>query len=629
MCGINGIYGLERIGDPKKTMVQMNRSIEHRGPDATGIYQLNNIIFGHQRLKIIDLSDAANQPFTSSNGEYVLVFNGEIYNFKSIRKELENECIFKTESDTEVVLAAFQKWGVNCFKKFNGMFALAIWDVRNDRLFLARDRMGIKPLYYSYTNNRFVFSSELRAIKSTDLISKDLDSSSLADYLQYQTVHGENTILNEVKMMPPASWIKIEDNQLEIGEYWNISDSSTYDNRGEALSKLSLDETQLRIRETFTASVKDRMVADVPFGAFLSGGIDSSLVVANMTKIASERVKTFHVSFSEKEFSEAKYAQIIANKYKTDHTNIELSPNDLLKSLPEALSSMDHPSGDGPNSWLVSKVTKEAGISMVHSGLGGDELFAGYPVFKQLAELDGNKQLLSFPKFIRRLAGASISAVKPGVASDKKAEILGLDYFDLEHAYPVSRKLITNKNLKRYFDLIQTNNPVKSFIKNNLTHGNPGFGLPFLSKISVAEMRTYMHSVLLRDTDQMSMAHALEVRVPFLDHRLVELLMLTADKFKLGSTPKQLLIDSFNGELPYGIVNRPKMGFVFPWEKWMKKDLKDFCWDNLNFLESQKIFKKGSVIGYAEQFYKSNPSITWSRVWPLVVLGFWIKENLD
>ena len=509
------------------------------------------------------------------------------------------------------------------------MFALAIWDVRNDRLFLARDRMGIKPLYYSYTNNRFVFSSELRAIKSTGLISKDLDSSSLADYLQYQTVHGENTILNEVKMMPPASWIKIEDNQLEIGEYWNISDSSTYDNRGEALSKLSLDETQLRIRETFTASVKDRMVTDVPFGAFLSGGIDSSLVVANMTKIASERVKTFHVSFSEKEFSEAKYAQIIANKYKTDHTNIELSPNDLLKSLPEALSSMDHPSGDGPNSWLVSKVTKEAGISMVHSGLGGDELFAGYPVFKQLAELDGNKQLLSFPKFIRRLAGASIGAVKPGVASDKKAEILCLDYFDLEHAYPVSRKLITNKNLKRYFDLIQTNNPIKSFIKNNLTHGNPGFDLPFLSKISVAEMRTYMHSVLLRDTDQMSMAHALEVRVPFLDHRLVELLMLTADKFKLGSTPKQLLIDSFNGELPYGIVNRPKMGFVFPWEKWMKKDLKDFCWDNLNFLESQKIFKKGSVIGYAEQFYKSNPSITWSRVWPLVVLGFWIKENLD
>ena len=162
-----------------------------------------------------------------------------------------------------------------------------------------------------------------------------------------------------------------------------------------------------------------------------------------------------------------------------------------------------------------------------------------------------------------------------------------------------------------------------------MTHGNPGFDLPFLSKISIAEMRTYMHSVLLRDTDQMSMAHALEVRVPFLDHRLVELLMLTADKFKLGSTPKQLLIDSFNGELPYGIVNRPKMGFVFPWEKWMKKDLKDFCWDNLNFLESQKIFKKGSVIGYAEQFYKSNPSITWSRVWPLVVLGFWIKENLD
>ena len=628
MCGINGIYGLERINDPKKIMIRMNQTIEHRGPDATGIHQLNNIILGHQRLKIIDLSDAANQPFTSSNGEYVLVFNGEIYNFKSIRKELENEFTFKTESDTEVVLAAFQKWGVNCFKKFNGMFALAIWDIRNEHLFLARDRMGIKPLYYSYTNNRFVFSSELRAIKSTGLISKNLDRNSLVDYLQYQTVNGENTILDEVKMMPAASWIKIEDNQLEFGEYWNISDSLTYDREGgDASTELSLEETQLRIRETFTASVKDRMLADVPFGAFLSGGIDSSLVVANMTKIASERVKTFHISFAEKEFSEAKYAQIIADKYNTDHTNIELSPNDLLKSLPEALSSMDHPSGDGPNSWLVSKVTKEAGISMVHSGLGGDELFAGYPVFKQLAELDGKKQLLSFPKFIRRMGGASISAVKPGVASDKKAEILALDYFDLEHAYPVSRKLITDNNLKRYFDLTQTSNPIKSFIKNNLTYGNPGFALPFLSKISVAEMRTYMYSVLLRDTDQMSMAHALEVRVPFLDHRLIELLMLTADRFKLGSTPKQLLINSFKGELPDGIVNRPKMGFVFPWEKWMKSDLKDFCWDNLQYLENNGIFKKESVVNYAEQFYKGNPSITWSRIWPLVVLGFWGKKN--
>jgi len=620
MCGINGIYGLEKIQDPLNVIHKMNQAIQHRGPDASGKFHSKNFVLGHQRLKIIDLSEAANQPFHSSDSRYSLVFNGEIYNYQAIRAELEEEYVFRTNSDTEVLINAFAKWGKACLEKFNGMFAFAIWDDLEEKLFLARDRMGIKPIYYAFQNGTFVFSSEVRALLGSGLVSTSLDQNSLYEYLHYQTVYGENTIVEDLKMIPPASWVTIQDNQIETGEYWQI----------EAIRPKtfgSFEELKTQIKTKFEESIQKRMIADVPFGAFLSGGIDSSIVVGNMAKFSSQPINTFHISFAEEQFSESKYAKMVAEKFGTKHTDIQLHPNDLLNQLPDALNAMDHPSGDGPNTWLVSKVTKEAGITMVHSGLGGDELFAGYPVFKQLSELTEKKYLLSFPKFLRSIAGNTIKAIKGNVQAEKIAEILTLDRFDLESAYPISRKMLTNKQLAKYFGEIGFKNTAKSYIQEHLSYGKAGFNLPYLSKISIAELRTYLLSTLLRDSDQMSMAHALEIRVPFLDHEFVELLLSVPDDWKMGSSQKQLLVNSFKGLIPEAAINRPKMGFVFPWEMWMKNELKQFCGDNLNYLSSQNHFKKGSIENFSNQFFKNDPSVTWSRIWPLVVLGYWMKNN--
>ncbi len=620
MCGINGIYGLENLQDPLKLIHKMNESIAHRGPDASGTFHSKNVVLGHQRLKIIDLSESANQPFHSSNGRYTLVFNGEIYNYQQIRKELEDDFVFRTNSDTEVLINAFTKWGKSCLQKLNGMFAFAIWDDEAESLFLARDRMGIKPIYYAFQDGTFVFSSEVKAVLKSGLVKREINQNSLYEYLNYQTVYGENTILDDVKMIPPASWVTIQDNQIETGEYWQIEapKKRTYN---------SFEELKAQIAEKFEESIQKRMIADVPFGAFLSGGIDSSIVVGNMAKYSSQPIKTFHISFAEEQFSESKYAKIVANKFGTEHTDIQLHPNDLLNQLPDALSAMDHPSGDGPNTWLVSKVTKEAGITMVHSGLGGDELFAGYPVFKQLSSLIEKKYLLSFPKFLRKLGGNALRLIKNDVQAEKIAEILTLDRFDLESAYPISRKMLSDNQLRQYFGSVKFQNGAKSYVQNHLSYGQLGFDLPYLSKISVAELRTYLISTLLRDTDQMSMAHALEVRVPFLDHEFVELLLSVPDEWKMGSSQKQLLVNSFKGLIPDEVINRPKMGFVFPWEVWMKNDLKQFCGDNLNYLENQQLFNKGAISNFSNQFFKGNPTVTWSRIWPLVVLGYWIKNN--
>ena len=620
MCGINGMYGLENLDDPKGIIAKMNQAIQHRGPDADGVFQSKNVALGHRRLKIIDLSDAANQPFHSKDGRYTLVFNGEIYNYQSLKAELSDEFGFITNSDTEVVLYALIKWGKEAFSRFNGMFAIAFWDDHSETLLLGRDRMGIKPLYYSYQNNRLIFSSEIKGILATKLVSTEIDQENLIEYIHYQTVYGENTILRDVQLMPPASWLSMQDNEVKTSTYWKIELQQSRKWNSEA-------ELHQLVRNTFQEIVQKRLVADVPFGAFLSGGIDSSLVVAAMAKAQSQPVKTFHISFAEKEFSEAEYAQQVSEKYGTEHTNIQLHPNDLLNILPDALNAMDHPSGDGPNSYLVSKMTKEAGVTMVHSGLGGDELFAGYPVFRQLSELSEKKWLLSFPKALRRAIGNLNKLRNPSVQAEKLVDVLTLDYFDLQRAYPISRKNLSKAQFRKYFQgSDQWKNPAEKIVADLVGYNSLGFDLPYLSKISVAELRTYLHSTLLRDTDQMSMAHALEVRVPFLDHELLQLALSVPDQYKLGTTPKQLLINSFKDELPYNIVHRPKMGFTFPWEKWMKNELKDFCLDRLSVVEDQGFFAKGSIPKFADAFFKEkDKSITWSRLWPLVTLGHWMK----
>jgi asparagine synthase (glutamine-hydrolysing) len=617
MCGIAGIYGSSKLSNAPQALEAMVQAIGHRGPDASGTFISGDVALGHTRLSIIDLSPDSNQPFSSSDGRYTMVFNGEIYNYLEIKAELTSTT-FRTNSDTEVFLEAFIQWGAAAFQKVNGMFACAIWDSQESRLLLVRDRIGIKPLYYAQVNDQLVFASEIRSLLASGLVARKLNKAVLSEYLMYQTVHAPQTMIEGVKMLEPGTYIDISPSDYKATEYWKPWQNSHQDTEPILIQK--------KIRELLTKSVERRLIADVPVGAFLSGGIDSSLLVGIVSERLGKKLDTFNVSFDESEFSEAKYARGVARKFQTNHHEIQLKPSDLLEALPDGLASMDHPSGDGLNSWIVSRETKRQGLSVALSGLGGDEVFAGYDVFQRIPRVSDNAWLLSFPKALRVAAGQMAKLYRPGIQSSKLAQILRLDYFDLESLYPIFRKVLLDQQIKGLLGKKTFPNAVNQSIQ--LLEEFNGFeNLPTLSRVSIAEMNTYMQNVLLRDTDQMSMAHALEVRVPFLDHELVEYVTHVSDQIKYPHTPKQLLVTSFQDILPSSITSRKKMGFVLPWEEWMKGDLREFCQENIEQLIDSGLMNSSAVQNLWSDFLDGKANVSWSRVWPIVVLSQWMKLN--
>ena len=562
----------------------------------------------------------------SYNDRFVITYNGELYNYKELRLQLqraiqgtqEQPYFFSTQTDTEVILASYMRWGKDCLEHFNGMFAFAIYDKQEKTIFIARDRMGIKPLYYSYTDNTLVFASEIRAILKSGLIEKNINKDSLVDYLQYQTVHAPDTIVAGVNMLMPGHFIWLEKKELQIKSYWQLEKVINYESEGKNYDEICKD-----VRSLFYSAVERRLVADVPFGAFLSGGIDSSAVVGAMTQVSSQQVKTFSVVFDESEFSEAKYARLVAKKFNTDHHEIKLSSANFLQQLPEALGAMDHPSGDGPNTYIVSKATRNAGITMALSGLGSDELFCGYDVFKRSYQLEKQWWLNLAPRLFRVPAGLAMKNFGQSVSSQKMGEIISKPLVNFTSAYPLSRQILLDDEVRKLINRSDLPmNKVYRFLRM-LDYNKKNYRL---SKYSIAEISTYMQNVLLRDTDQMSMAVALEVRVPFLDYKLVEYVLGVSDKHKFPHTPKKLLTDSLKDLLPQEIIDRKKMGFVLPWEQWMKNELKDFCEEKLGGLEEIGFNSRNVQILWA-RFLKGDPRVSWSRVWPLVTLSNW-KNNL-
>jgi asparagine synthase (glutamine-hydrolysing) len=618
MCGINGIIHLDVKENFESQVRQMNNALAHRGPDDEGIFSDSGISLGHRRLSIIDLSVAGHQPMYYDNDRYVIVYNGELYNFREIKNELK-EISFHTNSDTEVILAAFAKWGEKCLDHFNGMFAFAIYDKTKQELFIARDRLGIKPLYYSEINQQLIFSSEIRSLLASGIIPKKMSLNALEDYLHFQTVHAPATIIENVKMLLPGHFLKVVNGKMEIKCWWKPQIS---------IGKSETDYAKVcsDVRKLLRNAVERRLVADVPFGAFLSGGIDSSVIVGLMSEVSNSPVNTFSITFDDSEFSEAVYANQIAKKFKTIHHEIKLKPDDFLKELPNALDAMDHPSGDGPNTYIVSKATRKAGVTMALSGLGGDELFCGYDIFKRSAELEGKKWLNAIPKGLRTIAGGILKKKNPGVAGEKKAAILGMDKINFASFYPVSRQVLLEEQIQKIQNSKFNNeNSVSGIVKEIEKQFSAESYL--MSRVSLAEISTYMQNVLLRDTDQMSMANALEVRVPFLDYTLVEYVLNLPDEMKFPVTPKKLLVDAVGDLLPPEIVNRPKMGFTFPWKSWMKNELRGFCESRLKYLGKREPFNENGVTELWNNFLTDDPKVTWSRIWPLVVLSHWLEKN--
>lgn len=623
MCGINGIFGLENLtGSANDIIKKMNDALAHRGPDATGIALCDNLILGHRRLSIIDLSPESNQPMIGLNNQYTIVYNGELYNYNDLKTQLK-DYPFKTKSDTEVILAAYHKWGYDCVNHFNGMWAFALWDNNRKELFISRDRLGVKPLYYYKNDRGVIFSSEIRALLASDLVPRKLNTNALFDYFSYQTIHAPETIVKDVFMLMPGHNMIIGDTETKIYSYWNIAE-----NYHSQAHNHDYNQAKKNVYELLYKAVERRLVSDVSFGAFLSGGIDSTAIVALMSQASSSQVSTFSVIFHESDFSEAHYAKLVAQKYKTAHHEILLNPNDLLNLLPYTLKAMDFPSADGPNTYLVSKAVKDAGISMALSGLGGDELFAGYPVFNRMKNLQSLQWLQYFPYSLRKITSHIYKTINPSIKADKLSEFLCAEYFRISDIYPLSRKIFTDSTICQILKYKKTPpNRVKKIVSQLLEQGTPGSKLQNIAQTSICEISTYLQNVLLRDTDQMSMAHALEVRVPFLDYLLVEYVLALPDEYKTGKTNKKLLTESLGDLIPNEIINREKMGFTLPWEKWMKNELMNFCNEKISALSQRSFVDSNEIIGLWRQYLAGNKKLNWSRIWGLIVLENWLTQH--
>jgi asparagine synthase (glutamine-hydrolysing) len=619
MCGIAGIYAGTNQQQIKDIAEVMSLSMSHRGPDGTGVWFEDGVALCHRRLAIIDLTPGGHQPMISACKRYVITFNGEIYNYRNL-KEMLKSYPFASSSDTEVILAAFAQWGTESFSRLRGQFAFCIYDRHEKRLIMARDRIGEKPFYYYCSNGTFLFASEMRALLSSGKVEAQINMKAVADYLRYQSVPGPETMIEGVYALPPASYGIFENGNLKISSYWSAGSVS----HPKAL--MSRPELLTELKNTFSSAVKEQMQSDVPLGAFLSGGIDSSAIVAMMSQHTANPVNTFHVSFDQKDYDESLYAEMIARKFHTKHSRIILRPETLLDELPSILKAMDAPSGDGPNTYIISKAIKEQGIKVVMSGLGGDDLFAGYPGFLQYQKLQKIRSFWKLPAFVRSQAGAVMSKFIKDARGSKLRALLELTNVDLAAFYSWNRRIFPEQDLMRLAPgLTGTRDGLISKMESWL----PGASiLPLFGQYGLAELNGYTTDVLLKDADIMSMAHSIEIRCPFLDHRLIELALAIPDDAKYPHYPKQLLVEAISPALPDALVKRRKMGFSFPWDHWLRNDLAPFASANIESLAERSWFDKKEVRNYYGRFMEGDRTVHWSRIWLLVVLESWCRENL-
>ena len=620
MCGIAGILDFKG-GPPEGAAIRrMTDAMAHRGPDATGFFSEGPVALGHLRLSIIDLSSAANQPFPDNSGRYIMVYNGEMYNYKEVKASMPGYD-FQTSSDTEALIAAYAKWGPACLEHFRGMFAFAIWDKEEKELFIARDRMGVKPLYYFIDGERCLFASELRAILATGYVKRKVNQAALLDYFSYQSIGYPYSIIEGIDQLEAGSWMKIKEGKVTKKVYWDVTERKT----GFDLS--NQQKVQGKIRELMLQSIERRLVSDVPVGAFLSGGIDSGAVVGLMAEASSAKPNTFTIAFEEKEFDESPYADLIAKKFNTNHTSILLKPTVFLDELQDGLNAMDIPSGDGLNTYVVSKAIAQKGMRVALSGVGGDELFAGYPFFAQYLRLQKNKAWWAIPGRIRSgIAGMLLGNNPSSGKKNRIRQILRASSCQIEELYPVFRQILTPAQIDRTTSLAGPS--FTTALRQDLEAKSANLHqLPLLSQVSAAEYLGYTQQTLLKDTDQMSMAVSLEVREPFFDQDLVEFVLSIPDEYKKPVYPKSLLVESLKPLLPDEIVFRKKQGFVLPWNTWLKKDLYSFCDKHIRNMADRSFIRGDQLIKYWKDFLTGDRNIRWPEIWLFVVLEYWMEKN--
>jgi len=637
MCGIVGIVGHNaRVsGD---VLERATTSLAHRGPDDSGTVILRDssgadieIGLGNRRLAILDLSPRGHQPMNDPSTGNWIVYNGEVYNFREVRAKLERERVhFSGHSDTEVILKAYGQWGEKCLEEFRGMFAFAIWDVQQHRLFIARDPMGIKPLYYHLSDRYFIFSSEVRTLLGTGLVPRSIDSAGLVNYLTFGSLYDPNTLIEGVSSLPPGCFVIWQQGQIKVEQYWDLADHNPGDGKLDA-SPENRAQLESQVDEMLDESVRMQLVSDVPVGVFLSGGIDSSSLVGILSR-NGVRASTFSIAFKEADYSEAEFSRAVAQHFRTDHHEITVSQADFFAAIAPAILAMDLPTIDGVNTYFVSQQTRAAGVKVALSGLGGDEVFGGYASFRTVPRMERFAGALErIPGTLRSPLADLFAALAPSNDQNRKLAALGRNGGRVVHPYFLSRMLFTPEQTGELLPELQKN--ISAVVRaqkpllESLSHAQ---SLDPINRVSYLEARCYMLNTLLRDSDFMSMAHGLEVRVPLIDHQLARRVLALPGAWKLNAkTPKPLLVKALRGELPENIVHRPKRGFTLPFEHWLRDALRPVVEASLSKIGDGalgSLISKRAALRVWQDFLEGRTS--WSRPWSLYVLQCWCERNI-
>lgn len=623
MCGIAGIIAAEVPVDSRDGAIRrMCAAMHHRGPDDHGIATRDEATLGACRLAIFDPANG-HQPMISPDGRWTIVFNGAVYNFQSLRSELAaGGWTFRTGCDTEVLLAAFARWGADCLPRLRGMFAFAVWDAQEHALFLARDAFGIKPLYYRPENGQLLFASEIGALLASGRLSPEIDPVAVVEYLGWFSVPAPRTIYRGIRSLRPGEYATWKAGQFEVRSGWSFHSIPR------ATVCRSHDEFVGELRARLKDTIRAHLLADVPVGAFLSGGLDSAVVVGLMTRVSGSPLRTFSIGFDEPAYSEAAAAEATARHFGAAHHTHVLTGADVARDLDRLLAAFDQPTGDGVNTYYASEAARAGGVTVALSGLGGDELFGGYPAFKDTPRL---ARLVPWwrrvPPPARR---ALVERLRAGNTQRRKlADVLACAT-SIHEVGALQRRVFSDPGRRELLsdEVVRATgapppfHPELEFLQSELAGATP------FEIVSAWEMRTYMADVLLRDSDVMSMRHSLELRVPFVDRPLIEWLWRQPEKSRQRG-PKSALFEAARDLIPAGMAGRRKRGFTLPFAAWMKRDLRPFLEETFadTSIDRSGLFARRGVQDLWRGFLQRDDSREWSRVWSLAILIAFVNRG--
>ncbi len=634
MCGITGIFAFNLVG--KFNLINVTaatQALSKRGPDHQDIYHDNFVGLGHRRLSIIDTSRAADQPMWDESKRYCIVFNGEIFNFLELKKELESKGhSFRTHSDTEVLLKLLILEGITCLHKLNGFFAFSLYDRETQTFLLARDRYGVKPLLYLHDEDKFIFASEMKSILAYG-IEKELDYTSLQTYLQLNYIPAPRTIFKKVHKLLPGHFMKVKNKECSTRSYYTIPYSGAANNEQ---SSTNYEESKEKLKSLLEASVQRRLVSDVPLGAFLSGGIDSSVITGLASKHKSD-LHTFSIGFrEEKFFDETEYARLVASHFKTTHTVFSLTNDDLYQHVNSILDYIDEPFADSSaiNVYILSKETrKHATVAL--SGDGADELLGGYnkhaafqrllnpgwkenlvtsllPLWKSLPKSRSNPLSNKVRQLQRFAEGAKLSS------SERYWRWAGF-------TDEAGASALLNEHSKTQLVQDEYHQFKAALLKTIPSHES-------MNDILLTDTQLVLPNDMLTKVDLMSMANGLEVRTPFLDFEVVNFIFSLPSDYKINSAlHKRVLQDAFREMLPAKLYNRPKKGFEVPLLKWFRKEMKSMINDDLlseKFVSEQGIFNYSEIQKLKQKLFSSNPEDVHARIWGLIVFQWWWRNSI-